>query len=571
MAALLTSLDTDVDVLGKDDALLSVARSHGARVSYLHSRASNIVSNAIIKIKSFNALSNVDPMTATTWFGAAFALACSNETQCDKENGMSDKEHECITKLRTKYGLMSDLWKEGGVPDEMTHRFNVTSAAVELGFAGFGITPWQDGWSGFEQKIADTITMHGFGAGCAGAFKILLPDTVRSARAPDADPLVPIKDYLRKHAYTAKKVTRVKLKEQVTTYYKATKALEKHAELVCDTTTKEPCVVVALNGDKAPFADVLVGVLTVEGGSFRTTHLMLVQLKYCISTELSVLEEWVEMRRMGSGEREAVIAGCVAQLTRAAWGDAMKPLTSTEKHRATFDAARADLLFAKLCGDDNVAVRHLSPYEKALESYARSGPQTFAATLANYLNARKVDEPDEPLQRDENVLQSARKVPNDLLKFLSLKKKRAVVRALLVKLNANLAASTERAAKYDNLIAGCRNVVRSNSSGGSLLGMVRSLEVEKFIVKYYPSNAANDESTTGNEAEEAPPTVTTVKSPVNSLTITKDNRAAAFYPTGWEADTFVTSTITREVIQPILRPKPKRDSPALNAAGSSQS
>lgn len=56
-----------------------------------------------------------------------------------------------------------------------------------------------------------------------------MPDTVRSANAPDADPLVPIKDYLRKHAHNAKNMTRVDLKEQVTTYCGTVKALEDHA------------------------------------------------------------------------------------------------------------------------------------------------------------------------------------------------------------------------------------------------------------------------------------------------------------------------------------------------------
>ncbi|CUG91742.1 Hypothetical protein, putative [Bodo saltans] len=340
----------------------------------MRSRAINIASNAIIQIKLFNGLCDVDPMTATTWFGAAFALACSNETQSDRENAMSDTEHKCITKLRTTYGLMSDLLNEGCVPEGRTASI-MTSAAVELGFAGFGISPSHSGWIDFEHKIADTITMHGFGTGCAGAFKIPFPPSVRSARAPDADPLVLIKDYLRKHAYTAKKVTQMRLKETVTTYDKAMEALEKHAKDVCGKTAKEPCVVVALSGDKASFADIVVGVLTPEGDSFRTTHLLLVQAKHCSTSTLSVLKEWVEMRRMGSDEREAAIAGCVAQLTRDSWDDAMKPLIiSADTHHETFKEARKafnkemkrghkllfkfpsaetmDKLFKGLCGDD---------------------------------------------------------------------------------------------------------------------------------------------------------------------------------------------------------------------------
>lgn len=131
---------------------------------------------------------------------------------------------------------------------------------------------------------------------------------------------------------------------------------------------------------------------------------------------------------MGSGEREAVIAGCVARLTRDSWDEAMKPLIlSGQKHRGLWKTARKvffkdvlnegvkfvrtastrNTLFAHLCGDDKVAVRALTDYDKSLESCKRGGQKTFAGALAEYLNIREK----QINQTDAMILQPAKRFP----------------------------------------------------------------------------------------------------------------------------------------------------------------
>ncbi|CUG91743.1 Hypothetical protein, putative [Bodo saltans] len=106
-------------------------------------------------------------------------------------------------------------------------------------------------------------------------------------------------------------------------------------------------------------------------------------------------------------------------------------------------------------------------------------------------------------------------------------------KTLLAELNAILLESTERAAKYDKLIAAYRDEVRNIRDNS------RSLEVERFIVKYYPTFTPGKDDIT-------------VKSATNSLTITDGNSASAFYPIGWETDAFATDEATHEVNQPYL-------------------
>ncbi|CUG20655.1 Hypothetical protein, putative, partial [Bodo saltans] len=92
----------------------------------------------------------------------------------------------------------------------------------------------------------------------------------------------------------------------------------------------------------ASFADIVVGVLDVdENKKHVTKHMMLLQLKRLEMNQLSVFEQCAAMRKMGCNSRGAVIAGCVAHLTRhkESWDDAMKPLTGVAlRHRTTFDA-----------------------------------------------------------------------------------------------------------------------------------------------------------------------------------------------------------------------------------------
>jgi hypothetical protein len=543
MAALLVSLDN------KAGQSFANARSLGAKSSFLRGRAINMVSNAIIQIKSFNGLNEVDQMTATTWFGAAFALACSNDKQDDKSKDKQDEVHPCITALCTTYGLMSDRLIKGQ-KEELKHRFLVTAAAVELGFSGFGMTPPQSGWSGFEHMMADLFFLHAFSAACAGECGIALPDTLKINNAPEdsSDPLVCIKDYLRTHGYKARKVTRVQLKQQVKTYCAAAEALEKEAELACGPKAdKERCVVVALNGDKAPFADILVGLVTAENEKLKTTHLMLVQLKLYTRTKLTALQEWEEMRKMGSREREAVIAGCVTQYNKS-FEDAMKPLQFAEnsaKVQFVPAAATKNELFAALCNDAEVTVRKLSPYEKALECYTRDGQLDFDATLANFLDVRQVRKNAPMTPQNELILQPANKLPNGSTKYLPQEEESLEEESteMLAKLNEILEASTEKAEKFDRIMEAHDEVAKRYSI---IIDAGRSLpKVQRFIVTYYAPTPGDEVLDDKERHQEA---ASKVKKPENSLTITKTNSTAAFYPTSWETDGFTTSTMTREVM-----------------------
>lgn len=86
MAALFQALNT-----ANLDELMGMARTPGAKEAFLRGYATRIVSEGLFTIKSYNSLSGVNHMEATTWFGAAFAVACSNETHGD---GLDD-EHRC--------------------------------------------------------------------------------------------------------------------------------------------------------------------------------------------------------------------------------------------------------------------------------------------------------------------------------------------------------------------------------------------------------------------------------------------------------------------------------------------
>ncbi|CUG48148.1 Hypothetical protein, putative [Bodo saltans] len=284
MGSLLALVDTE-DV----DKFMSTAGCPGEKKSFLRSHATRIVANAL-NLYQASLPTAVDQMTATTLFGAAFAVACSNEIHRASRSDSPSKEDPTIKMLRTTYGLLFSKEKVFN-RDRLQRRYLMTAATVEIGLSGFGMSPpRRSGWRSFAHMMLDLFFLHAHSAACAGGLKIKLSPSV-SIKGLD-DPLVPIKDFLRAHAYTANSVIRVELKKQVPTYGGGAKMLEEHAELACDGGCKKPCVVMALVGDKAPLTDILVGVLTVEGSEakkrFRTTHLMLVQLIDCSAA----LQDW---------------------------------------------------------------------------------------------------------------------------------------------------------------------------------------------------------------------------------------------------------------------------------------
>ncbi|CUG86957.1 Hypothetical protein, putative, partial [Bodo saltans] len=253
----------------------------------------------------------------------------------------------------------------------------------------------------------------------------------------------------------------------------------------------------------------------------------------------------------------------------SSWDDAMKPLTSAEKYRQAFEDSRAKVhnddqkkegqvlpsedikntLFADLCRDEEVevVVRNLSPYEEALRSYTQDGQRDLAATIANYLNIRKERSP----EQDNKILQPAKELPVGWEKYFQHGDENWT--RLFVALNRILATPTEKAAKFEDIIAAYRN------AGVKLPDLP---EVERFFVSYY-APPEQDESEADDSCSETtsfdeefaaslaivePRIPAAVQSPKNSLTITKDNSAAAFYPTSWETDGFTTSAMALEVI-----------------------
>ncbi|CUE68479.1 Hypothetical protein, putative, partial [Bodo saltans] len=194
MGALLDSLDTEaVD-------MASIAESKGAKASYLRGYALRIVSGALVRIKQYNRLKDVDQMRATTWFGVAFAVACSNEEQEEDSEDSRGEENPYITMLRTTYGLMRDC-KDKERLEGLLHRYKVTAAVTELGLSGFGMTPPKEGWSGFEHMMLDYLFLHAHGAACAIQTGMRLSSVASKNAVEDSeDPLARIKDWIREHA-----------------------------------------------------------------------------------------------------------------------------------------------------------------------------------------------------------------------------------------------------------------------------------------------------------------------------------------------------------------------------------
>ncbi|CUE68470.1 Hypothetical protein, putative [Bodo saltans] len=136
--------------------------------------------------------------------------------------------------------------------------FCVSAPSTSACLSWFGMTPPKEGWSGFEHMMLDYLFLHAHGAACVKQTGLRLSSVAsKYAKRGAKDPLERIKDWIRKHAYTttAKNVVRVELKNQLATCDAAAGALVKFAAETVE--TKEPCFVLALNGDKAPFGEAL--------------------------------------------------------------------------------------------------------------------------------------------------------------------------------------------------------------------------------------------------------------------------------------------------------------------------
>ncbi|CUF97732.1 Hypothetical protein, putative [Bodo saltans] len=338
--------------------------------------------------------------------------------------------------------------------------------------------------------MAAYLFLHAHGAACAAAMKIELPASVMSNHAisDEDDPLVPIKDWIRTHAATAKSVTQLTLTTPVSTCSEAAMAIMTSAR---GSALTEPCIVIARNGgDETPFANVLLGVLAVDGNddAIKMTHMLLLRLKHipfrswdeaaviagcvkdlcsfsrktldsdvaikrvwskamrplnfkdtghnkhhctsfyynrqqcgnievaesnlnaalchdrdvCVRRDATTCDtwgEWVDMRTLGCRSKSAVIAGCVAQLSKekTTWDVAMMPLTITDslKHRKAFDEAQKkrgmhaaqDELYVALC-QERTLILNVNRYDESLESYHQDGQRSFSPTLANFCRRR---------------------------------------------------------------------------------------------------------------------------------------------------------------------------------------
>lgn len=121
-----------------------------------------------------------------------------------------------------------------------------------------------------------------------------------------------------------------------------------------------PNTMSANGGDK--FADIAVGAVGADGGAFKATHMLLVQLKRYSKSERSTFREWAEMRKMGCKQRLAVIAGCVVRLKETSWDEAMSPLNdNADNCRERFDEAREEFYATK---ENEGSMHRLTPTQE---------------------------------------------------------------------------------------------------------------------------------------------------------------------------------------------------------------
>ena len=496
--------------------MMRTATCRGARQSFLRNYAAYVLWGALRSIKEYNGLSEFDEIRATTQFGAAFAVACSNE-----EQGSND----VVTRLVAHYGLLRAVGNE-----QLTHRFAMSPAVVELGLSGFGMAPPCDGWSGLEAMMADLLYLHAHGAACAGLLGVELTSVRSTKAAINADPLAHIKDWLREHGRGARRVLQTTLGKQVTTCSDAAATLELQAAgQLGASDAMAPCIVIARNGDKAPFADLVIGVVDVVAGGFKTTHMMLLQLKFYRTATLTAYQAWLELFKMGCRKRSSMIAGCVAKLHGTPWPVALSRLTVDASlmaaHPGPFKDGNAaqEALFSALCSDPAIdAVR--SPYLEALDRWQNNVDRSAGPTVAYFLSKVK------------SVVTPSLNVIRDKIGELAA----CYAEVIHASFGKGLAVGDQ----YDSIVSDAA-APAANDDGPN---------IERFIVLYQP-HALNDGEmhvAKKKRAREAssPGAISEVQlliaMPTDCLTIESGSSAAAFYPTGWGNDVYTERTSVHE-------------------------
>jgi hypothetical protein len=532
-AAIFIALST-VDI----DLMMRTAKCRGARESFLRNYAAFVLWGALRSIKDYNGLSQLDEIRATTQFGAAFAVACSNKEQ---------RSNSVVKRFIAYYGLLRESYTNGNEP--LTHRFAMSPSAVEIGLSGFGMAPPTDGWSGFEAMMADLLYLHAYGAACAGLLDVELT-SVASEEATDSnvDPLARIKDWLREHGRGARRVLRTTLNKQVTTCSSAVGALESQAAGQLGAgDAMAPCIVIARNGDKAPFADVVIGLVAVVAGTFKTTHMMLLQLKFFRTASLTAYQAWLEMFKMGCRKRSSLIAGCVAKLKSEPWPDALSRLTVDASlmaaHPGPFKDGNAaqETLFSALCSDTAVDVVG-SPYLEALDRWRNNVDRSVGPTVAHVLSALKSETPSLDVIRGEiGEFPGCAEVIH-----ASFRKKLTVCD------------------RYNKIMTAAGNwpSVNDDVSTRTTQEMSTLSEIQRFIVVYLPSTHARNDGPTQQRHvakkkvhPDAPSEKTKllIAKPTDCLTIDSGSSAAAFYPTGWENEVYTERASVHETCMKVKK------------------
>ncbi|CUE70984.1 Hypothetical protein, putative, partial [Bodo saltans] len=567
MAAILSALDP-ISVY----ELLSKAQCRGAKRSLLRDHYSYVLWGGLRDIRQYNGMRYLHSLEATTHFSCAFAIACSNENQ--------DGDQSLLKTYINTYGLLRDctplvtekrsapppavaeLTEETDdsvetddsevteeFPKVMTHRFGMTPAAVEIGISHFGMSMPNDGWVGFESMICSLLYLHAMGASSAALLGITLSDVVcmhEQLSQDEADPIAPVKTWIRLHAKCARRVVQASLKHQVRSCGEAAAALEALAEAQVNINEARPaCIVIARNGDCAPFADVMVGLVADVDGVYNTTHLLLLQLKYYLdSTPFSAHEQWREMFKMGSTDVKAVVADCAAKLEKYGWDDAMARIHVSEhcaeecKKSKFAKPAGREAVFDAICGDPTTSQRELESYEAALQKFTHAGDVSVPALAAKFLNGRG----------KKTTKLVGRDAEKTALAF-GLKKHQAQD-AFVTAVHEIVNNGKEIDQQFAEIISKYQSCEMETSLQGApsrFPQLRKKLKIDRYLVIYRYEEKVH----TQRKAEV--PSQQNVDFPENVLVINSQNKVAAFYPTGWEKETFQQETSVREVVQEAAR------------------
>ncbi|CUG89250.1 Hypothetical protein, putative [Bodo saltans] len=535
MAAILGVLDR----IGVDDLLCKVD-CRGVKQSELRDHFRCVLWGALRESRKYNAMRTLHSLQATTHFSCAFAIACSNEEQ--------KVDYPLLRTYVNTYGLLRDctpLVTEGTLPKGqttakttpdtpkpkvMTHRFEMSPATVEIGLSSFGMTMPNDGWVGFESMMCSLLYLHAFGASCAARLNIELSGVDSKLVSEDeADPIAKVKTWIRLRAKCATSVVQGTLKEQVRSCGDAAAALKRLAkEQVSSGEERQVCIVVARNGDCVSFADVIVGLVVPsdDDHGFHTTHLLLLRLKYLDNTPFSVHDEWRELYKMGSTDVRALVADCAAKLEKYRWDDAMARIHVSKKlaeqcHKnCDFKkpAGREDV-FAAICRG-NPSQRALSSYEAELHKYTHDGSVSIPSLAAKFLSdqMKAADEP----------------TTDKITSAFRLKRCQAS-HAFVLDVNRimeNDDATVDE--QFTQIVEAFEHYERfaADNNAPSRFPHVQKhkLTVDRFVVLYRCMDSVPPQRVVG------------VLRPDNILVIDNKNRPAAFYPTGWEHETFKPET-----------------------------